>query len=171
MQRMRNIVFCLWLLTCPWILSLQPAHAQDSGGSGHNEIGIFSGRILPNVSGASEIFSLTGVRYSRSFTDNGLGFWEVGGLTGNGSGVEWKGAFASLRMNIPVETIIAFTYLGLDFTRYKGENTETVNRGGYHVGGGMMSLIGGGTWFRFDMKLNSQPGTSLYFALGLVFDF
>jgi hypothetical protein len=39
------------------------------------------------------------------------------------------------------------------------------------VGGGLMSQMGSSSWVRFDMRINSKPGTSLYFALGLVFDF
>jgi hypothetical protein len=109
------------------------------------------------------------MRYSHPFGK--LAYAEFGSLFGHSKGVDWKGAFVDLRMDIPIETMTAFTYVGMDFTRYSTETHETSNEGGGHVGGGLMSLIGGSSWVRFDMKLNSKPGTSLYFALGLVFDF
>lgn len=148
------------------------AQAPEGKRGGLNQFSIFTGKVLPNgVDGAPEIFSLTGLRYSRAFSDKGSGYWEVGGLAGNGSGVEWTGLFASLRMDVPVETLIGFAYLGLDYTRYSGVGVDSDQSGGAHVGGGLMSLIGGDTYFRFDMKLNSKPGTSLLFTLGLTFGF
>lgn len=148
------------------------AQADGAGGGIRNEFGIFSGRVLPNgVDGAEDIFTLSGVRYSRAFSSSGHGFWEIGGVFGNSLGVEWKGAFASLRMDIPIETLVGFTYIGGDYTQYTGVGTEEIKKGGGHVGGGIMSNIGGSTHFRFDMKLNSKPGTSLLFALGLSWAF
>ena len=128
------------------------------------------GNMLPNgIDGADEIFPLSGLRYSLPMGESGVGHYELGGLFGNGEGVRWQGAFASLRMNVPVETLLGFAYLGLDFTNYEGSGGEKEQRGGAHLGGGLMTLIGGNASLRFDMKLNSKPGTSLYFSLGFSF--
>lgn len=154
------------------LLALAPSSAwaqAESNDSRPPQVGAFIGNLLPNgVDGVDEITPLWGVRYS-----HGLGrssFVEGGGIFGHSEGVKWQGAFVSLRMDIPVETLVATTYIGMDFTRYESATKTTSNQGGGHVGGGLMSLIGGSSWVRFDMKLNSKPGTSLYFALGLVFE-
>ena len=116
------------------------------------------GNVLPNgVDGADEIFPLSGLRYSIAMDEEGYGYYEFGGVFGNGEGVRWQGAFASLRMDVPVETLVGFAYLGLDFTSYEGNGTAKQQRGGGHVGGGLMTLIGGNCSMRFDMKLNSKP--------------
>lgn len=150
---------------------LSSAWAQEGGGDGPHELNVFMGNVLPNgIDGAEEIFPLSGLRYSVSMDEKGIGFYEFGGVFGNGEGVEWQGAFASLRMNVPVETLVGFAYVGLDFTRFSTPTEDTQQRGGGHLGGGLMTLIGGNCSLRFDMKLNSKPGTSLYFSLGLSFE-
>lgn len=151
------------------IAALSQSNAQSGNSDRSSQFGAFIGNMLPNgVDGVNEITPLWGVRYSHP--TGKMAFAEIGGIFGHSHGVEWQGAFASIRWDIPIETMIATTYLGLDFTRYSGESQAPTNVGGGHVGGGLMTLIGGGTWARFDMKLNSKPGTSLYFALGLVFE-
>jgi hypothetical protein len=149
--------------------ALPLVHAQSSGSTRPSQVGAFIGNLLPNgVDGVNEITPLWGFRYSHPV---GRGAYaEGGGIFGNSKGVMWQGAFASMRMDIPVETLVATAMIGLDFTRYSGEGTKAKNTGGGHAGGGLMSEIGDGSWIRFDMKLNSKPGTSLYFALGLMFE-
>lgn len=147
------------------------AWGQAGNDGGPHELHLFMGNVLPNgVDGADEIFPLSGIRYSIAMSEDSMGYYELGGVFGNGEGVSWQGAFASLRMDVPVETLVGFAYLGLDFTNYEGNGTEEQQRGGGHVGGGMMTLIGGNCSVRFDMKLNSKPGTSLFFSLGLSFE-
>lgn len=98
-------------------------------------------------------------------------FVEFGGVGGNSSGVNWQNAFTSIRMDVPIETLVAMAYVGIDYTRYEPEGFDTEQAFGGHVGGGLMSLVGGDSYVRFDMKLNSGPGTSLFFSLGLMFQF
>jgi len=151
----------------------QKCLAQDGGSGGlTNELGVFIGRVLPNgVDGAPEIFSLSGLRYSRAFSPASNSFWEVGGTFGDSRGVEWTSLFASLRMDIPIETFVALAYLGGDFTRYSSVDQPQTDEGGAHLGGGLMSNLGGATWWRFDMKLTSKPGTTLFFGLTLFWRF
>lgn len=159
------------LITSLIMLSSLTAWGQAGNDGGPHEFNFFMGNVLPNgVDGAEEIFSLSGLRYSMAMSEEGQGFYEFGGVFGNGDGVRWQGAFASLRMNVPVETMVGFAYLGLDYTNYETSTTSKTQTGGGHVGGGLMTLIGGNCSMRFDMKLNSKPGTSLYFSLGLSFE-
>jgi hypothetical protein len=158
------------------LLSLGAIHTQaqeSSGGGGagsKSQAGAFIGNMLPNnVPGMDEITPLWGLRYSYPIAN--MVYAEGGTVFSHSNGVDWKGAFASIRMDISMETLIAMTYIGLDYTNYSGEGQKTTNKGGGHAGGGVMSELGGNTYMRFDMKLNSQPGTSLYFALGLSYLF
>jgi hypothetical protein len=160
------------VLTILLLVNLAFAQADGPSGGIPNEFSIFTGRVLPNgVDGATEIFSISGLRYSRAFSDKGHGFWEVGANFGNSAGVEWKAGSASLRMDVPIETLVGFTYIGADFTQYTGVGVAEQSKGGAHVGGGMMTNIGGATSLRFDMKLTSKPGTFLFFGLGLSWAF
>lgn len=148
------------------------ALAQDpsSSSGAQRQAGAFIGNMLPNnVPGVDEITPLWGLRYSHPLAK--FVYIEGGTVFGHSNGVDWKGAFASARMDVPLETMIGMAYLGFDYTNYSGEGQKTTNKGGGHVGGGLLSLIGGKTSARFDMKLNSQPGTSLYFSIGLVQEF
>ena len=162
---LRQVLFILVFI------SSLTAWGQAGNDGGPHEFNIFMGNVLPNgIDGADEIFPLSGLRYSIAMSEEAVGFYEFGGVFGNGEGVSWQGVFASLRMDVPVETLVGFAYLGLDFTNYEGNGTEEQQRGGGHVGGGLMTLIGGNASVRFDMKLNTKPGTSLYFSLGLSFE-
>lgn len=159
----------LFLFLSLMVSCLPTAFAQDSKDAGPSQLGAFVGNLLPNgVPGVEEITPLWGIRYSYPLAK--MVYAEGGGIFGNSGGVKWQSAFASLRMDIPLETLVAFAMLGLDVTRYEVAPEEPSNIGGGHAGGGLMSQIGGNVWARFDMKLNSKPGTSLYFALGIVFE-
>lgn len=158
----------LFVLFCLITLSSVSSFAQSAVSSNSQEVGAFVGNLLPNgVPGLDEIMPLWGLRYSHPL---GTGVYaEGGGIFGHSHGVLWQGAFTSLRMDIPLETMIAFALIGLDVTRLKPSDDDALIKGGGHAGGGLMSQIGGNVWARFDMKLNSQPGTSLYFSLGIAF--
>lgn len=152
--------------------STMVSFAQDGAASlgERSQFGAFVGNMLPNnVPGVEEITPFWGFRYSHPL--GSMVFVEGGGVFSHSNGVDWRGAFACVRMDVPLETLIAMAYLGLDYANYSGEGQSTVNKGGGHVGGGIMSQLGGNLFMRFDMKLNSQPGTSLYFALGLAYAF
>jgi hypothetical protein len=149
------------------------AFAQDGSGGGNiSQLHLFIGKALPSgIDNVEEIFSLGGLRYSMNLGSDPHSFAEFGGVGGNSSGVKWQNAFASVRMDVPIETLIALAYVGIDYTRYEPETEKAKQAFGGHVGGGLMSLIGGESYVRFDMKLNSGPGTSLFFSLGLMFQF
>lgn len=145
------------------------AQAQGNDEDSLPQFGAYIGNLLPNnVDDVEEIITLWGLRYSHPFTRRG--YYEFGGTFGNSVGVTWHSVSGSLRMDIPVETFTGIAYIGMDYTRYEGATGQKVDKGGLHVGGGLMSLIGGRIHSRFDMKLSTNPGTSLYFSIGLVFD-
>ncbi len=149
-------------------LFLSSAHAQEGSDAGASQIGAYVGNTLPNgIDGAEEIFPLWGLRYSHALSQNG--FADLSTFAGNSEGVEWQGISIGASMQIPVETLIGHAGVGIDFTRYSTVEQETTNAVGGHFVGGVLMPIGGNVYSRFDMKLNSKPGTSLYFALGLVF--
>ena len=129
------------LITALITLSSLTAWAQAEKDGGPHEFNFFVGNVLPHgIDGANEIFSLSGLRYSIAMGEDSKGYYEFGGLFGNGQGVSWKGGFASLRMDVPVETLVGFAYIGLDFTSYETTTTGKNQRGGGHVGGGLSRL-------------------------------
>lgn len=147
---------------------------QEEAIPGQNVSFEFSGQlgnVLPNqVPGVTEITPQWGVR--TGFRTSKKGFVEVGGTAGKGSGVSWSDLSLSLRMDIPVETIMGFTYLGGDLISYEAPSHGARKFfGGGHVGGGVMSLVGDAIWFRADMKFNINPGTSLFIGAGFMLRF
>jgi hypothetical protein len=137
----------------------------------HPQVGAFVGRILPHgLDNNDEIFSVWGLRYSHPYGKNNA-YIDGGTVMGNSAGIKWQSGFLSLSMHFPIETLIGHAGIGLDMTRYETETTPSKNIGGAHFVGGIMSKIGGNTFVRFDMKLNSKPGTSLFLGIGLVIEF
>ncbi len=172
---MRWLAFLIIFVPClAWSqpdenLNDDEARKAESGQNVGYEAGFFLGNLLPNqIGGVTEITGLGGARGGYKMGHNA--FAEAALYTGNGSGAEWKSASASLRMDIPVETLVGMAYLGPDIVYYKGAGSSSakVIFGG-HVGGGIQALIGGITWFRADMKFGFSPGTSLFISFGFVF--
>ncbi len=152
------------------------AFAEDSGASHIPQLGVFAGRALPHgISSADDIFTLWGVRYSQPFgrTDKGGGgaFVDFGFIGGNGSDVHWGGLSVDVSLQAPFETLIGSVGLGVDVTQYSSDTQSTKVVFGEHFLGSVMSRIGGESYLRFDMKFNSQPGTTVFFGLGVVFGF
>lgn len=143
------------------------AAASAPGSDAPFEFGLQVGNLLPNqIDGIREIMGLGGARMGvrlapRSYAEGGF-------ITGNGDGQEWKNIHADVRMDIPVETLMAMAYLGADAVYFKGPGTATRLIFGGHVGGGIQAHLSGSTWFRGDMKFGFSPGTSLYIGLGFV---
>jgi hypothetical protein len=132
------------------------------------EAGFHLGNLLPNqISGVEEIMALGGVRMGLRLAP--LSYFEAGLISGNGEGVEWKNAHVDIRMDIPLENLLAVAYVGADAAYYKGVGQGNKLIFGGHAGGGIMGHVGGPTWFRGDMKFSFSPGTSLYIGVGLVF--
>ena len=97
------------------------------------------------------------------------GTLEGGFLAGNGDGTKYGGVHASLRANVPVEDIVGIVYIGMDFLDIENINGEKISQGSSHLGGGIISPVVPGIWFRGDMKFNAGPGTSMYINFGLTF--
>lgn len=150
------------------------ARAQDVGGSRPQgsdapfEFGFNLGNLLPNqISGVEEIMPLGGVRAGYRLA--GGGYAEAGFIAGNAEGVKWKNAHLDIRMDIPIENLLAVAYVGADSVYYQGVGHGHKLIFGGHAGGGIMAHLGGSAWFRADMKFSFSPGTSLYIGAGLVF--
>lgn len=146
--------------------------AQERGGAGANEapyeFGFHVGNFLPNqIDGVTEIMGLGGAR--GGFRLSPGTYLETGIIAGNGEGVQWKNLHVDVRMNIPVEDLLAVAYVGADSVMYKGANGGEKLIFGGHVGGGVEAHLSGLVWFRADMKFGASPGTSLYIGCGLVF--
>lgn len=156
----------------------QPAAAGGGAGAGAGdsaagsdalyEMGFHIGNLLPNqIDGATEIMGLGGIRGGFRFAP--LTYAEAGFITGNGEGVEWKNLHVDLRMDIPVENLVALAYVGGDVIYYNGNGTGTRMVFGGHAGGGVHAHLSGIAWVRADMKFGFSPGTSMYFGIGLEF--
>lgn len=139
-------------------------------GGGDYEAALMIGSLLPNqISGVTEIMGVGGVRGGVRIAP--AGWWELGLSMGNGSGQSWRNATTDLRMDIPIENLVAIAFLGLDVVQYEGPNSgSTIDFGG-HVGGGIQANIGGDIWLRTDMKFQFNPGTSLMIGLSVMWRF
>lgn len=148
-----------------------PDSPEDTTGTNSRyEMGFQIGNLLPNqIPGVTEILGLGGVRGGLRIAK--LTYAEAGLIMGNGSGVEWKNAHIDARMDIPVENLVGFAYLGVDSIYYKGSDGETRTNFGGHAGGGIQALLSGALWVRGDMKFSFSPGTSLYVGVGVMFRF
>ncbi len=166
---MYNLKNSLWTLVTAMLLSGSFAIAQEgqdvTGGNVGSEMGFHVGRLLPDqINGLTEIISGWGVRYGLK---TNRGFIELGGNFHSGEGSTYNTLSVSMRGDIPVESLVAEVFAGIDLvqisTPLMGESSYM---GGGHVGGGIMALVGGDVWFRSDMKFNVNPGTSLYIGFG-----
>jgi len=135
------------------------------------EAGFHVGKLLPNqIDGVTEILSLGGI--NAGFRLSPDSFAQFAFTTGNGSGAEWKNFSAGARLEMPIEMLVGIAYLGVDSTYYKAAgSSDSKLIFGAHTGGGVMSLLGGSTWFRADMKFGVSPGTYLFIGFGFIFRF
>lgn len=168
----RTASLILFVILTTWsptgLAQQEKSGGEDLYGSNANyELGAHLGSFLPNqIEGVTEIMGMWGVRGGLRLGPSG--FVELGTLAGKGFGAEWMNAHVTLRLDVPIETLVGSAFVGGDVTYFNGVGREQKVFGGGHVGGAVMALIGGSVWFRSDMKLNINPGTSLYVGFGLV---
>ncbi len=148
------------------------AQAEEGSSGGASEAnfegGLHVGNFLPNqISGVTEIIGLGGVRAGMRLASGT--FMEGGLITGNGEGARWKNLHLDIRIDIPVENLLAVAYVGADSIMYSGNGVKERLIFGAHAGGGLKAHLSGIAWFRADMKFGVSPGTSLYIGVGLVF--
>ncbi len=152
-----------------------PAWAQNEGGGGADqdpffEMGFHLGNLLPNqINGVTEIMGLGGIRTGLRMSEGS--YFEAGFIAGNGEGQEWKNLHADIRMDIPIENLVALAYIGADAVYYSGHGVSDKVVFGGHAGGGVQAQLTGVTWFRADMKFGFSPGTSLYIGCGFSWRF
>jgi len=169
----------IFILTWALLLAAGPVWAQNEGGGDAEagsgapkseptfEMGVHVGHLLPNqINGVTEIMGLGGAR--AAFRLSPGTFAEGGIIMGNGEGQEWKNIHASIRMDIPVENLLALAYIGADNYYFKGQTGGQKLVFGGHAGGGVQVHLSGMAWFRTEMKFGFSPGTSLYFGFGFV---
>jgi len=166
-----------WIMVCAalFVNSFALAQAQDgasdvTGANVGYEAGILLGNLLPNqIPGLTEVTGMGGVQ--AGYRISSVSFFESRFIVGNGHGANWKNLELSVRFDIPIESLVALVYLGGDAVNYTGVGQGDRIVFGGHLGGGVMSLLGGNTWFRADMKFASSPGTSLFIGFALLFRF
>lgn len=151
-------------------------HAQDGGGSGLGsavtyEFGVHTGNILPNqIDGVTEVTSLWGIR--GGWRTSKKSFIELGAMTGKESGSTISNIHLSSRTEMQLDrSLFTQVFVGLDTTITQAEGSDKETDGGMHLGGGIMNHISEEMWLRVDMKYNFNPGTSLYFGVGLMMRF
>lgn len=150
----------------------QPAGGGGAEGGGENdsvfELGFHLGHLLPNqITGVNEIMGLGGGRMAVRMSPGA--YFESGLIMGNGEGQKWKNIHADVRMDVPIESMVAIAYVGADATYFSGQGRSDRLIFGGHAGGGIQMKLGGSVWFRSDMKFGFSPGTSLYIGFGLSF--
>ena len=126
---------------------------------------ITTGPLLPNqIDYVTEIQPSWGLRISIPKKKGGI--FELGGLHSHEKGVTMYNVYTSLRGEVPIETLIAHIFIGLDYNHFITDEDQTTSGAGGHIGGGFIVPIAGDLYFRTDMKFNVQPGTSLYVGFG-----
>ncbi len=142
------------------------AQSDDAAAWGH-EFGLHVGSLLPNqIEGVSEIMPIVGFRYAGSLSYGAL---EGGVVNSHAHGADVSVFSLSYRGELaPMPDLATLFYAGPDLHYYRptgqsGRRSET----GFHVGSGMMLLLGGPLWFRADMKFNMNPGTALFIGVGI----
>jgi hypothetical protein len=163
-------VFGLWLVFVgifPFLSVAQDRAESSSGGDARYELGFHLGNLLPNqIEGVTEIMGIGGGRMGFRLSPGT--YFEGGMIAGNGEGAQWKNAHLDLRMDTPVESLVAIAYIGGDTVIFKGADHGQKLVFGGHAGGGIQAHMGGVAWFRGDMKFGFGPGTSLYIGFGVV---
>lgn len=166
----KTLILLLWVTTFQLSAQTPEGGGAAAGGGGSSgapyEAGLHTGFLLPNhIDGVTEIMALTGLRGAMRMPGDFL--VEGGFVAGNGDEQQWKNIHIDARLDFPVETLVAVTYVGLDVNYYSGPGVSTKMAFGGHLGGGFKAELGRNLWFRTDMKFNGQPGTSLFFGFGL----
>lgn len=148
------------------------ANAQDEAAgagasSGNMAVSIFTGPLLPNkIDGVTEIQSSWGGRYAQR-TQGWFDFYEAGILFSNSKGVELYDVFFSAKVEVSAPSFITQVYAGLDYFMYEANTGEDDKVFGLHIGTAFLIPINQEFFFRTDMKMNFEPGNSLFIGLGL----
>lgn len=149
--------------------------AQDASNEAQPwEYGAFIGRALPHgVSQNDDIFSTWGLRASMPMGSNAHGgYFDATYTDGIGNSITWQGLSAGVSLQIPFETLVLGTGIGLDVNRYTSDiqlDPKTVM--GTYFTGSVMTKITTSVLARFDMTFNSAPGTTMMFDFGLMYEY
>ena len=100
------------------------------------------------------------------------GYFDATYTNGIGNSITWQGLSGGVSLQIPLETLVLGTGIGLDVNRYTSDiqlNPKTVM--GTYFTGSVMTKITSSVLARFDMTFNSAPGTTMMFDLGLMYEY
>ena len=162
------------LAICHVLLSGNTVFAQNNSGARLEkdwgwEFGAQLSTVLPNkVDGVDEIFYTSGARVGGPI-GNDMAFWEGVISSGNDEGVKWNQGSLGARIGLPIDSLLAIVFLGIDGTQYEADGAEDKLYLGTHFGGGFMTEIAGGVFFRTDMKMVFTPGSTMHINFGFVF--
>ena len=158
------------ILAKVFLLCLLPTFGLAQGNDATPaEFSFAGGPILPNlIPEMDEIVQIGGLRYK--FANSPV---ELSAYNGNGSDISYNNFSLGARGNIPIDGgMVALAYVGLDYHYYQPSNGADYLHGtGGHIGGGLMTYVGGKVWFRTEMKFNLNPGTALFIGFGFNFVF
>jgi hypothetical protein len=163
------------LAVCHVLLTSNSVFAQNTSGPRPEkdwgwEFGAQLSTVLPNkVDGVEEIFYTSGARIGGEIGASEMAFWEGVISTGDDEGVKWSQGSLGARIGLPIDSLLAIVFLGIDGTQYEASGVENKFHIGTHFGGGFMTEIAGGIWFRTDMKMVFTPGSTMHINFGIVY--
>lgn len=175
---MKGNVFCyLWIWSCLVILGSQAIAQEQNSVFAPWDMSLLTGSLLPqNITGFHESLGIAGLRMGTSFETFRPELLVVGG---NELGQSYQGLWLSLRNQVDMvagDGLLAFWYLGLQYTRYKLPSEDSIeypffHGSGPHFGFGAEMPISTHISFRGDFYLGLGPGRILLMAFGLQYKF
>lgn len=162
-SRKLDIALILLVAATGW-----PSASRADGTVESDEFGIYFGNFLPNqIEGVTEMLPVFGLRYAYPIAP---AFAIEGGLANShAKGIDFTALTVDFRADVELAAqVMALAYGGLTFDYYipNGRTDRTSGWGG-NVGGGVEMGVTDNLWLRGDMAFSANPGTALFFGLGL----
>ena len=163
------LAVCHVLLISPYVFAQNNAGTRLEKDWGW-EFGAHLSTVLPyKIDGVDEIFYTSGARVGGALGSSDIAFWEGVITTGDDEGVKWNQGSLGARIGLPIDSLLAIMFLGVDGTQYEADGADNKLHIGTHFGGGFMTEIAGGIWFRTDMKMVFTPGSTMHINFGFVY--
>lgn len=100
-----------------------------------------------------------------------FGNFEAEGLVGNGHGVNYETVLFNYRLNVASDILPVHALVGVHADSYRKADATSASGGGWQIGGGAESKIGGPFLIRSDFEYRFGPGTSLLVLVSLMLAF
>ena len=134
-----------------------------------SRVGFVAGPYLPSkISGVNEVLQVTGLRLGGNFQ---FGNFEAEGIVGNGSGINFESIIFNYRLNVASDIFPVHALLGVHADSFRKADATSSSGGGWQIGGGAESRIGGPFFIRSDFEYRFGPGTSLLVLVSLMLHF